>query len=433
MVEPDATVEPVGPCGTDVPTEIDMSLGGRARLARTNELLDAAFDATASSGFVVDVTPSEIVIRAPFEETSGELTLDCGDAETVVTLRSHPFRWSLAAEWEPDEENGVPGGREYFALWPGVAGERAMYMFGGFAYEPSWFTPVQTLFRFDLTTHGWSSVEQTGPLPMPGGRAAWTEEGVIAYFGGAAPADTPAGLDTEPAFHRWSGDASGAQWEEFPLGDTGPGSYTGSLIYDAPRERWLSVCGADTRTLGIHCEVHAYAPGSGWAPVSAAGDPTDGTFPRGRIGFHYAFDAENERVVMFGGHLGPGNLDIAGDTWALELGGENPRWVRLFEEAPGISRRRNGAYAYDPEENRLFVWGGTPDGATSVSGLEVLVLDRGREAWAHLDVPLEVPPRASGQGFYDAPARRILWGFGNTTRAVFTDFWALEIDPVRDR
>ena len=63
-----------------------------------------------------------------------------------------------------------------------------------------------------------------------------------------------------------------------------------------------------------------------------------------------------------------------------------------------------------------------PCGAlASATGLE-------RELGAHLDVPAEVPSRTSGQGLYDEPARRILWGFGNE-RAVYTDLWALELTP----
>lgn len=385
----------------------------------------------ANAGFIVDVTADEIIVRAPYEVTSGQLTLDCGATETVIALHSRPLRWTLISDWEPNEDSGVPDGREYFAWWPGVDDERAVYLFGGFAYSPRQFTPTQTLFRFDLTTASWSSVEQDGTPPLPGGRAAWDGKGTVAYFGGAS-LGSDFSLATPPAFHRWTRDASGAQWEDIPLGDTGPGSYTGALIYDATRERWISVCGLDTQTRGLHCEVHAYAPETGWSLLSVQGDPMDGSFPQGRMGFHHAFDAENDRVIVFAGQSGPENLDISGDTWALELrssdGSSSPRWVRLFEEATGISRRRNGAYAYDPDGHRMFVWGGTPDGANSVPGIDVLVLDRGREAWTHLDVPAEVPSRTSGQGLYDGPARRILWGFGNE-RAVYTDLWALELTP----
>lgn len=218
-----------------------------------------------------------------------------------------------------------------------------------------------------------------------------------------------------------------ATWSSIENEKTAPGSYTGGLIYDAPRSRLLSFCGVDSRVYGLNCEVFEMAsPKDGFMNVLL-----DGDLPDPRFGFQYVHDTVNDRVVMFAGQNGNANLAQVGDTWALELVPEGdaakPRWVRLFESTDGVSKRRNGADAYDPIGRRMFVWGGTSDGAKAIDGLEVLNLDRGHERWTHVDLPANVPPRASGGGVYDPIGKRIVWGFGNSNKGVFTDLYTLRL------
>lgn len=414
-------VVPPEPCGGDAPLTLSVVEGGRVEVARTGELLLAGL--RVEGDLEASIESSRIVLRAPYGEGARTARFVCATGTATASVDVQPLRWSSVAEWTANEAEGVPGGREYFAWWLSPeASEQAIYMYGGFAFAPRQFTPRTDLYRFDLRTSVWSQVTQTGPLPAPGGRVAAGADGAIHYFGGGLP--TPDGsLDTQPAFLRWS-----ATGFEALSTEGAPGSYTGSLVYDAPRDRWLSLCGVDTIALGLHCRVHAYTEADGWSEVEIAGDA-----PMGRYGFHYAFDEETDRVILFGGQVGQSNAAIGADTWALELAPESgePTWVQLFEEVDGISKRRNGAYALDPIGHRLFVWGGTPDGTNAVQGLDVLSLDRGTETWTHLETP-EGGPRARGsaQGLYDPTTQQIFWGFGNSIGRVYTDLWSLALTPA---
>jgi len=129
---------------------------------------------------------------------------------------------------------------------------------------------------------------------------------------------------------------------------------------------------------------------------------------------------------VFSGQDGADNLDIATDTWALELGEEPARWVRLFESDEHAIARRNSAFAYDSTHHRLFVWGGTPDGVDSVPGIQVLHLDRGHEEWLSFDTPDTMPSRTSGAGVFDATTNSIYWGFGNDD-AIYTDLHRMRL------
>lgn len=415
---------PPPPCGGQVPTTLRVIEGGRISFPRVGELLA---ETPVIEGMDATVTDDAVILIAPYGSGSREVSVVCSTGRAPVQVQVEPLRWEPISDWEPDETGGAPGGREYFAWWLAPGDERALYLYGGFSYEPRQFTPSSSLFRFDLRTSAWSSVALEGEGPAPGGRVATNSDGVVHYFGGGV-IRASGELETPPSFFALTAAGAGARFDARPS-EGAPGSYTGALVYDAPRARWLSVCGADSLA-GIHCRVHAFTEETGWQRVAVA----EGERPAGRFGFHYVHDAATNRVVVFGGQVGSGNLDLDGETWALELAPDgvsdgSVAWSRL-ETPPEISARRNGGYALDPEGHRMFVWGGTPDGRDSVPGMDVLSLERGRERWQHLEIEGAPPPRTSGQGLYDATDRRILWGMGNDD-AIYTDLWSLELD-VRD-
>jgi hypothetical protein len=411
--------EPGAGCERELPEVLTVSEGGRLVLERSGALAEAG--ATFEGrGVSLTVEDAQVTLRAPYlAEADEALAVDvtCGGGAPVsVPVELRPLTWTRLAEWP--EDPGPPA-REYGAWWLDSGGDGALYVFGGFHYRPAQFTPANDAWRFDFGSNAWSPV--AGDLPLlPGGRAAPIPGArAVYYFGGSEPTDNGS-LSTPPSMFRFDYDESAITPREVePLGDVG-GSYTGSLMYDPKRERWLSVCGVDTAT-GLHCRVHAFAPDGGFAVVR-----TDGKAPRGRYGFHYAYDEETDRVVVFGGQDGSGNEAIAGDTWALELGREPPAWVQLSASDPAASKRRNGAFAFDPVGHRLFVWGGTPDGRNSVKGLQALSFERGAEAWTDITTTSGPPSRTSALAIYDAPRARIVVGFGNDD-AVYRDLWALDL------
>lgn len=314
--------------------------------------------------------------------------------------------------------------REYGAWWVDPSGSGSLFVFGGYHYVPKQFTPANDAWRFDFATSTWTSLGNEGLPTLPGGRAAPIPGSrAVLYFGGSVPT-ADGRVDAKPSLYRIDYDDAGMRAAARPS-TSAPGSYTGAFVHDAKRSRWLSICGLDNRR-GMHCDVTAYTEAGGFAEVT-----TQGEAPSGRFGFHYAFDVDQERVVIFGGQNGPANLDLDGETWALELATEPPRWKRLFANGEGPTKRRNGAFAFDPKGHRFFVWGGTPDGRTSVKGIQVLTLDRDAEVWTSIDTP-DVPARTSGLAAYDPTHEQLVMGFGNNP-APIRDLWSLDLANVNPR
>jgi hypothetical protein len=403
---PDSNPEP---CAPRLPQTVSVIEGGRLVLDHDGDVIDAS-----GADMSIRVGADDVSLRAPLGAGVYPLLLHCAQSERKVEVAVTALGFSSVASWEPDDTVGLPAGREYFAWWMSPRpNEAAVYLYGGFGYEPAQFTLTSELFRFDLLTSTWTSVAQHGDRPLPGGRVATAPSGEVRYFGGAS-LDGQGTLDTPPAFYSWTIDDDGGVFAPAPI-DGAPGSYTGSLWYDERRARWLSVCGADTVLLGLHCEVHSFTAAEGWQSLAVAGE-----VPRGRMGFHAAYDDEGDRLVVYGGEGEAGPL---GDVWTLALGLDTPRWTP--HPSSGGLARRNGAYAFDPIGRRLVVWGGTANGRTALPGVDLLTLDDDALGWQHVE-PEGPPPRASGQCLFDEGAARLLCGFGNA-RSIYTDLWALPL------
>ena len=415
----DGAEEPaLDPCQVEI-EPITMRHGARVEIEFGMEVMATMTQLEASAALEAEAREDAVSVWASYAASAESVTLErTGCNPLTVPIEVRPLEWSLLSSWTPGVDVGPPA-REYGA-WSiaQLGGRRGLFVVGGFHYFPQQFTPANDVWFYDLERRTWNELDDTGSPLTPGGRfAAGPEANSLLLLGGARIA-ADGSLETPRQLQIFRYGDGALHWEEAPFSSEGPGSYTGAFVRDAKRDRWLSVCGVDTNELGVHCAVAGYGVSSGWRAIETAGTP-----PPGRYGFHYAFDQENDRIVLVGGQSG--GQGVYGDTWALELAENPPRWVQLFIEDAAV-KRRNGAFAYDPKGHRLFLWGGTADGETAVPGLSILRLDRAKESWVHIDTPDSVPSRASGIAAYDEEAQRIVMGFGNA-RALYTDLYELSL------
>lgn len=406
------------------PQALEVSEGGRLQveLAPSAAVVDwKVVQADPFTALKIDGT--HLQLKAPYGirgNFSVSAQLDCGEEQKtqqwLVTVRA--LAWSRATTWT----EGVDGplDREYASMWVDDANPDRVLLFGGYVYKPQQFTPAHDLWELNLSDGKWKLLTPANEPPhSTGGRMALSpQSGQALYLGGIDEAQ-----ETPYQLSRFFYTADELRWESEPLasGSAGQGEYQPGFFYDAKRSRFVSVCGANNE-VGRHCDVRAYTSGSGggrWEAVPLAPGPV----PPGRNGHFYAYDAETDRVIIFGGDA-PGTT--LGDTWALELA-ENPaRWVQLANNDSSM-RRRNGAFVLDAPNHRFIIMGGTATGAKSWTDMWVLDLDRGKEQWVRVEVPGKPPGRTSGTALYDAKRRRVLMGFGNSEIAEYPDLWALQL------
>lgn len=169
------------------------------------------------------------------------------------------------------------------------------------------------------------------------------------------------------------------------------------------------------------------ATGQQWIQLGPAGTPPSGRNEHGAV-----YDPGSNRMIMFGGRDETCNLN---DTWILTgangLGG-TPSWIQLATSG-GVPRYRTGhTVVYDPNSNRLIVFGGVTRPEcyqgefirlddvwvlTNANGLE-----QSTPTWTQLS-PISGPPSGHqfGIAVYDPASNRMIV-FGGFTGAYGSSF-----------
>ncbi|MBN2113181.1 MAG: hypothetical protein JW785_03535 [Acidimicrobiia bacterium] len=242
---------------------------------------------------------------------------------------------------------GFPADRVYAPL---VATDGGIFLFGG-------LEPVQRLnaerfydvWRYDPETGEWWEIRATGgPVPRAGAAVAYDSgSGLVVLFGGAVGSCSYPRC-TEDLDDTWVYDPAARTWEERSPAVSPPAR-------------------------------HAHA---------------------------MAYDAQSDRVVLFGGDTGSSWL---GDTWAYDA--DTDTWVEITtEEAPWPVAQQ--AMAYDPSADRVVLWGGA-DREESV----VWAFDLETSAWSGAIWDPAPEPAWDACLVWDADAEQMLLigGRGPTT------------------
>jgi hypothetical protein len=161
---------------------------------------------------------------------------------------------------------------------------------------------------------------------------------------------------------------------------------------------------------------HAAAQALPWSRLSP------GTSPAPRAAHDMAYDAQSDRIILFGGLDG---VRVFGDTWAYDYG--NDTWTPM-NPAAAPSARSSHAMAYDAESDRVILFGGV-DG---IDSNETWAYDFNANAWSNMHPPTAPPARHGHRMAYDAQSDRIviLGGHrGQGSSATFlSDTWTYDFN-----
>jgi hypothetical protein len=173
-----------------------------------------------------------------------------------------------------------------------------------------------------------------------------------------------------------------------------------SLAYDAESERVVLFGGQSgdwkLRT-SYNNETWAYNEGAeSWAQMFTKPEPSD------RVPDALAYDAESDRIIMYGGGL-MGNLWME-ETWSYDH--NTISWKRM---ARGPKNHLGTRIAYDSESDRIILFGGL--GKDWLFHDDTWAYDYNTNTWEEMK-PLVSPPGTNFQAMtYDSKADRVLtWG-----------------------
>jgi RHS repeat-associated protein len=269
-----------------------------------------------------------------------------------------------------------------------------------------------------------------GPAARQRATAAYDEtSNRLIVFGGCAQGCTVALQDAWVLTHA-NGSGGTPQWIALP---DAPGPRSGhASAYDAANRRLIVFGGWDGTSVHGDVWILQDATGEGtpaWASLSA------GSGPSARQGASAAYDAQSNRLLVFGGREAGGN--VSGQTWALAgaNGTGTPAWSLMVTSGTPPAPRWGHASFYDGSVGRLLVFGGTGAGieaGTNLPANDTLVLaDDG--AWARLE-PASAPPAARFlfSAAYSPGRARLVAALGQNNRvtpSLYDDVWSLS-DPI---
>lgn len=296
----------------------------------------------------------------------------------------------------------------------------SIYVMFGSGYAP-YLEPLGDAWRFDVRARTWSPVTLEGDVPPPGGSkrlagARGSGEGWL--FGGY-------GEDQEAfgGLHHVIADGDVLTFDEVPQENAPAARFLHVFAQDPGTGTFVLFGGGSTRLEGDTWSMTLDDGIARWTMLNDTSAVTSPGVPAPRFGAFHGMDEERGRLLLFSGQIGFPDA-FAQDTWVLDVRAEGgPTWTAVTppDAPPG---RRNGTSVWDPTGPRLFVFGGTSDGATSQPGLFALDARPGRERWEVIDREGQPPMRSSGFGAFvgnDDPIAAAVWmGFGNDD-AVYRD------------
>lgn len=236
------------------------------------------------------------------------------------------------------------------------------------------------------------------PAPVYSSAAAYdTARATLLTFGGFT------GRGYSSATWQWRD----GEWAS--VSGAGPAPRNGAaMTYDAARQRFV-LFGGDTRER-MFADTWEF-DGKTWTQVSSNG-------PTGRIGHQLAFDQQRRVVVMFGGMVTVGGIKTLADTWEWD----GREWRQ--RNTTGPTARALFAMAYDANINRVVLFGGT-----TLTAMPPTPEDARADTWEWDGIRWS-PTTVSGPSArdhvdmaYDPSAKRLVLVGGSGPDGALDDVW----------
>jgi hypothetical protein len=229
------------------------------------------------------------------------------------------------------------------------------------------------------------------------------------------------GRGTSPMNDTWELTFSGElAWHQLAPTGTPPSPREDvSAVFDGTRGRMLVFGGADLG--GVYNDLWSLSlvGTPAWTKLTPAG-----TAPTARGAAHMVYDAEHDRVIVYGGF---DNLFLPlGDAYALTFG-TTPTWTKLAPSGTPPSPRFAAASLYDAARSRLLLSGGT-DFDSYFADTQALQFYGGLACgWVPLGAPGGTPTaRSDHKAVYDPVMDRMVFFGGQNLAGVLHETWALD-------
>ena len=355
---------------------------------------------------------------------------------TAADNRPYTVR-AVRQKWIPLAPTGTPPPSRYGHTAVYAPASDRMIVFGGETAGSGAASDLWVLDHaagFNATPH-WIQMTPTGTAPDPRAFHSAVYDVVnnrMIVYGGQN--DNPGFYGDVWILTNADGLSGTPAWEKFPDLPS-PSARSGhSAGYD-PITNHMVVWGGEISCFGAYGDMwvldHANGIGTttGWSLWSVSGTP-----PPLRRDAAAAYDPNGNRLIVYGGKT-PCQYGLSDASVLSNASGapdvSNPTWNSLGAGASPALPGLNGASGtYDPLFDRMVVFGGLEnDISTFRSSVFLLADTHGLAGWTELPLPTTRPEgRAFHSMVYSQPIHRWIVFGGNANGNVVNDVWALELE-----
>jgi len=242
----------------------------------------------------------------------------------------------------------------------------------------------------------------------------------MVVFGGAEGLKNPAPCLNDVYVLEYAAGVGGTtKWDTSgPTGSPPPVRYNHTAVYDAADNEMI-VFGGNNCGSKYYNDVWVLTNANGlgstpaWSQLSPAGSA-----PGPRANTSAVYDAVNDIMIVFGGFNG----SPYGDVWLLMHAGAvsgSPAWTQLKPTGTTPSARYQHSAVYDPDSNRMIIYGGHTKNQADITETWVLANANGLGGAPYWTLTSsDGPQRALHSAVYDPGTNKMIIFGGQVPKAV---------------
>lgn len=335
--------------------------------------------------------------------------------ETPLTPTLTPVPTATTLVVAADPSGISPSPRIYITMAYDSESQRTILFGGGTAEGNSGGT-----WAFNTAANQWTQMEPvSGPTARGAAQLTYdTESDRVIMFGGLDNLNLSAKQN-----ETWAYDYNSNTWTE--MAANGPVEHIGPrLAYDSESDRVILFGGFYYRRYRYFNETLAYDFNTDlWTQMEPA------ISPPGRNYHAMAYDAESDRVLVWGGFDTDGIAPIDDSMWAYDFNSDT--WEEFKPNGGPVPAGRDYAnMAYDAESDRTILFGGVLAGASEGRD-ETWAYDYNANTWILMSPDIHPEPRTRHAMTYDDSADRVIL-FGGVSYFVddqyLGDTWTYDLN-----
>ncbi len=213
----------------------------------------------------------------------------------------------------------------------------------------------------------------------------------------------------------WAYSSDANAWQK--ISDESP-YVVGSVAYDSQSDQIVTFIGTipdppTSFTPTGKTQTYDYNSNS-WAEMET--EPA----PFGQLGPSMVYDSESDRVILFGGFNTDGTFAFVSETWAYDFDTNSWEKMNLAIKPPG---RNFAPMVYDAESDRVILFGGN---TTSGAGNDTWLYDYNSNSWEEMKPDEKPHVRTYTAMVYDVESDRVILFGGEYSSEVLDDTWSYD-------